>query len=659
VNLAQRFGNLVAIPSYHYHPVFAQALQKAVTSFRPTAIAIEVSELWAEEFEWGVSCWPCPMVSYANHVFAPIVPGDSMVEACRLGRQAGIPVFFVDIKLADPIQRGMGGIVPDPAFAPRIGDLFTQTIEAVDAAVGTPATGDIAREAHMARRLSDLLEKFRRVVWVGGMGHWARLRSRLEQKNFDGPKLPVARRPKSFLRMRLGWSALHRITQRLPFQVAQFARDPHRYSDSVCLSKLALAAVKPEKFQAVEIASMLVYARNLTAMTSLSETPDLWELLTSSSSVLGNEYASRLATLALLDRFTRATKKYPLLTHVVEQDSNAKPIGIFRCKGKVLRGEPLWRTHNSVHYRPLPSKLDINRRRRSNPAAEVKSAKRGEKTAWVAHPEDEKSYEALVRYALEHANGIESTETTPVPLISGMEEGIDIRATIQHWQMGDVYVREPLRSSVRVTNGLIDWTNRNENSWILQNNLESSVRGPTYSDGIESGGWIDPDLLGVGSASWTVRTPVELQSKPFWMQQNYREVSLITLDTPTWIKGKSGARKSFYDSVIKGLLALKRKPENNNIYGWLEVMFNFCRNKPFAYYSLYKPSPRILTIGQKFGVRVIHVPLTRIPQRMFQRHQSFKFMSMTRNQWEDLLERIGESKRAWTAPVTVSQSAHP
>jgi hypothetical protein len=135
------------------------------------------------------------------------------------------------------------------------------------------------------------------------------------------------------------------------------------------------------------------------------------------------------------------------------------------------------------------------------------------------------------------------------------------------------------------------------------------------------------------------------------MQRNYREVSLITLDAPTWIKGKAGIRKSFYDCVIKGLVDLKEKPENNNIYGWLEVMFNFCRNKPFAYYSLYKPSPRILSIGQKFGVRVIHVPLTRVPQRMLQRHQSFKYMSMTRDQWEDLLERIGESQRPfWAAP---------
>src|SRR5262249_36157286 len=203
-----------------------------------------------------------------------------------------------------------------------------------------------------------------------------------------------------------------------------------------------------------------------------------------------------------------------------------------------------------------------------------------------------------------------------------------------------------------------DWTSRNENSWILQNNLESRVLGPTYSDGIESGGWSDSNLFWGGNGFPPGPTPPGLQTKTILMQRHHSHGGLTTLYAPPWIKGKTGTRKSFYDSVIKDLVGLKKNPENNNIYGWLEVMFNFCRNKPFAYYSLYKPSPRILSIGQKFGVRVIHVPLKRIPQRMLQRHQSFKFMSVTRDHWEDLLDRIGEHKRpGWTAPPRVPVAA--
>jgi hypothetical protein len=226
-------------------------------------------------------------------------------------------------------------------------------------------------------------------------------------------------------------------------------------------------------------------------------------------------------------------------------------------------------------------------------------------------------------------------------------------------------VQEAQAFPIKATKGLLlqapgnhSRTSRNEHSWILQNTALAAPDTP-YSDAT-SRGWIDPDLLGVGSASWEVRNSVELRSEPFWMQQNYREVSLITLDAPTWIEGNSGTRKSFYDIVIKELVDLKETPEDNNIYAWLEVMFKFCRNKPFAYYSLYEPSPRILSIGSKFGVRVIHVPLTLIPERMLQRHQSFKFMRMTASQWEDLLERMGESNRASaTKPATERKETTP
>jgi hypothetical protein len=46
-------------------------------------------------------------------------------------------------------------------------------------------------------------------------------------------------------------------------------------------------------------------------------------------------------------------------------------------------------------------------------------------------------------------------------------------------------------------------------------------------------------------------------------------------------------------------------------------------------------------------VRIIHVPLRRIPRRMIERHQSFQFMWLTRSQYEELLARNAESKSAW------------
>jgi hypothetical protein len=135
------------------------------------------------------------------------------------------------------------------------------------------------------------------------------------------------------------------------------------------------------------------------------------------------------------------------------------------------------------------------------------------------------------------------------------------------------------------------------------------------------------------------------QKEPFRVQRSYRELSLMTLDAPTWLKADD--TRSFYGKVIKRLINLPSS--DSNLYGWLRIMFAFCRNKPFAYYSHYQPGPHVHAIAREFGVRIIYVPLARIPQRLLERHQSFQFMNLTRAQWEELLERISESKRAWVS----------
>ena len=102
-----------------------------------------------------------------------------------------------------------------------------------------------------------------------------------------------------------------------------------------------------------------------------------------------------------------------MLTHSVEQDPEGKPVGLFRCEGKLLQGEPLWGSREAgLVYRKLPSWIEIKQRRKNNPAKEVKPAKSDAKRAWSAYPADEKSYEAFIRYVLTHASRADSQETT-------------------------------------------------------------------------------------------------------------------------------------------------------------------------------------------------------------------------------------------------------
>jgi len=76
-------------------------------------------------------------------------------------------------------------------------------------------------------------------------------------------------------------------------------------------------------------------------------------------------------------------------------------------------------------------------------------------------------------------------------------------------------------------------------------------------------------------------------------------------------------------------------------------MFAFCRNKPFAYYSRYVPGPRIHEIARRFGVGVIHQPLSRVARERLERNQTFHFLHVTREQWCDLVREVAEDRRAW------------
>jgi hypothetical protein len=339
----------------------------------------------------------------------------------------------------------------------------------------------------MAAQTANLMGRFDTVMWVGGMAHWSRVRGHLVgSRAFEGPKLPLANPPIAFRRMRLESSALYDMTQRLPYQVATFARRRRGKDDARCLRRLALASDGPERHDPLDIASMLAYARNLQALEHLSESPRLWQLLTAASSCPGNEYTSRLATLALADHFGRSAEAFPLLTHHVEKDAKGQYLSVYRCDGDILAGEPLFgRPAGRLTYRRVPLKKEIARRKRNAPAKEVESAARDSKGAWRAFPDEGVAYEAFVRYVLERLS-VQEPETATTRFVSGLGEAIDIRETIRYFHRREIQVREPAHMAARVRNDLIDYTSESEDSWILQRAWDSSAAAP-YPDVMSKG----------------------------------------------------------------------------------------------------------------------------------------------------------------------------
>ena len=237
------------------------------------------------------------------------------------------------------------------------------------------------------------------------------------------------------------------------------------------------------------MARTAVYARNLAATRGLRELPSLAELLLSAKATIGDGYAARVYRLAMRDTVTDATRALPALTWEVAP--NARRAG-YRLNGRWLATEAWLRADRAALAIPEFSELD--RAARDGHYKDLPRPHSGDRFFWGAYPPDEAAYEEFVRYLLRRASVSDEDAGRSAPFTCGMRDGVDVRATIRHWQDDTLYVREARRGAMRFTNGVIDWTSSTERSPVLWS-LGANDRG----------GWNDPDSPHVGSCSREVQ----------------------------------------------------------------------------------------------------------------------------------------------------------
>ncbi len=650
---AYSFENLVGIPSHHYDPIFAQVTSRAISAFSPSVVALELPPGVEAELDWAASCWPGPVVAASPTLLLPFIPGDSIFEAYRIARSRGIDVVLIDPPV--PESRDDHEDLPlalahfGPEFASRAGKLFLSTNDALHAAAGPPRTGDLLREAHMAAALSSLMAENKWVMWVGGMAHWTRIVARLSEHAFNAAPIAPSH-PSEFRRMRLAPSALYRMTGRLPWLVARYGVDPAAYEEFGATQAMALEATKrtdrgddvvlvlpgrtassldgeEDRGEALaiaptDVARTLLYARNLALTADIRERPEFAELLIAAAATIGLKYAGRLYETGMAECTSQCARDHDALEWDVK-DGHER----YRRGDEILEAKP--------YRRPPPggfliSRMEVRRRARNELYQDLPMTGTG-KSRWLCYPEDEESYVSFVNYVLRRASQSDPGEPQSVPFSSGLRDGVDIRATLRNWAKSTIYVREEQRGHMNFTNGAIDWTSGSERSDVLT--------------GAKPGGWIDPDLTQLGSCSRQSAGSRKLLEPNPVVSLHHREFSFVTLDLPTEARSKDDA--NFYDQVILSLLALKG-PAEDNLHGWLDVMFTFCSGKPFAYYSRYVPSPRIHHLAWRHKVELRHFPLRLLPSRLLDRNRTFRFMNLTREQWEEFERRRAEAQGTWS-----------
>ena len=637
-------GRLIGIPSYHFDPTFARVAANALTTFRPSVVALELPAGLIGELEWAASGWPGPTVSASKRALFPFVPGDSIFETYRLARAARIRVVLVDLPTIDPPAARPERAIVGSELSRAGSRLFLEASDSLENP-SSPDSRDLAREAHMAASLTRLLAQGDTVMWVGGMAHWTRILARIASGETEDTKADVTLHS-SFERMRLAPSALYRMTRRLPWLVARYGQEPSAYEEHMAVQTLCLEATKSspegaptlvlsersqdllsaideaEAAAPINVARTLQYARNLAATRDLRERPSFGELLTAAVATIGPKYAGSLYELAMNERTSPPALEYDALEWDVKDGRER-----YRSGDRVINLWP-WCPAQGDH---LLSRMEMRRLVRDEFYKDLPAAGKSEKKAWVCSPNDEDDYVSFVQYVLRRASLSDPEVAKSAPFQIGLRDGIDVRATLRNWTEGKIYVREEQRGHLNFTNGAIDWINASEHSECLT--------------GKAPGGWIDPDLTQLGSCSRETREWDALQNDP-WVQRDHRDFTLITLDLPTSHPTKLKA-PSFYDRVIRPLVDLKKAP-GDNLYGWLEIMFEFCAGKPFAYYSRYVPSPKVHRLAWQHKVQVVHFPLQRLPNRLLKRHETFRFFKLARNQWEELQARRSASTATWS-----------
>jgi len=637
----QQFRNLTGLPSYHYDAVFGRIVYEQFASTRPAIVALELPASFRPALEWAATCWPTPVAALERRestmgMVVPFVPGDSILEAFRLASQAGIEVALIDIDVTVAgEQRAARTLAVGPEFGARPGDGFFTAIDALNSRE-EPLVSDLAREAAMAGALAALMTHHESVWWVGGFAHWSRIIERLRSSNFSAPETEPAPR-RRFARARLASSALLRLTGFYPAIAAAFAQAPAQFEpfDAMRILLHGAAAPAPDPDEAppesaatIDLARTGLYARNLAATARISEQPQLAELVLAASATIGPRYAAQLFALATAEQSsTRGAALDPLTFGIdpLTRDSENVEAG-FCFRGKRLSAEP-WFPVPWPILEP-PDVVQLTREARDAEYETLADARPGETFRWHAYPPDQEAYEGFVRYALRRAGQLDPTDGPSVPFVSGLEGGLDVRTTIRFCHEDRIYVRQHQRMSDTIRNGIIDWTNRTEDSEILRGG--GSVPG-----------WNDPDSRAIGSVSRAVGHETIGRQGQSEVTRRRREWSFVTLDHPVFeTRPGSGA---LWERVILPLVDCEQV--RDTVYDWLELVFRFCEGKSFVYYSQYTPSARIYALARWHKVQMRWCPLGHLSGALVVRHRSWRQLWLADSQWRALQARLATGVR--------------
>ena len=325
-----QYKNIYAVPSFHSKIQFACEVRRLFFKINPDVIAVELPEGVREKVIEGINHLPyISVVMYEErrkkkYAYIPIDPGDSIIEAIRLGLEYKKPIEFVDMDVKNYRNKQfMYGF--DDYTITRIGLNKYYSLLLPFLKVSNYGTKDYHRELFMVKNLKKLMKKYenKKILFVLGMGHWERIKGFLKKSKIKNVENVIKREEVKIFN--LSPNSYIYVLREIPYVTYIYEltrseiKSPEDFFDKLDTYRRLYLEAKEKYFKAYgepihlqKLKILFQYSRNY-ALLEKKLIPELFHLVISAKNVVDDDYAGEVYDLALSYLFFDKKQKYPTI----------------------------------------------------------------------------------------------------------------------------------------------------------------------------------------------------------------------------------------------------------------------------------------------------------------------------------------------------------
>ena len=424
------------MPTLHYNMEMAVQVRQAFLEVQPDCVAVELAETMQLQLLHAASRLPdISVVTAYNQASSPIYylcePCDAAFEGLRCALENGRSAWCVDLDV--DFYPDLFEALPDAYAIQRIGlKNYYDAYQKLSLPHGIlKYSQDQERELYMAKRLKELSLRYDRILFVGGMSHIEAVFTQMERNAF--PAFTPAKRELVEIRAltelscrevlaECGWFSRHYEQYRALSAADPQTEPPDRQKLIYALYKSAAKAYVENTgnaFPGYHMRNLMKFLRNY-ALVRGQLMPNLFQILNCAKGCVDDNYAYEVWEKAGDYPERRNLDNLPELDLTIEQVWGTSKLIQFRLKNKNIKAAARKeRKDRSAARFEQPSLYNI-----------------------CSYPPEDILVERFGDFLKKKGAQLLTEEAArAVPFTTSLEDGLDMRETIRHWQEKKLYVK--------------------------------------------------------------------------------------------------------------------------------------------------------------------------------------------------------------------------